>query len=231
MANYNQSYRAKNLGKNRNGKDRDVKFIVLHDTAGNGGIGDVKYLASDPEGRGVSVDFVVPKDGTVYQLNPSLPKYWTFHAGRNTFFRDYSNGNVNVHSVGIEIGQKANMKGLDPAYPDVQVVAVAELCRDLCTGFGLSKTDITTHSKIIRDGSRSDPRNFPWTRFWEVFNGAGAVVGEAVSASMWHVVKPGDTLWGLSRLYLTSVESIKALNNMNDTSNVITLGQRLLVKE
>lgn len=223
------SLKAKNLGR-RNGK---VEFIVLHDTAGSGGRGDAEYLANDPEKRGISVDFCILKDGTIYQLNPDLKGRCTFHAGRSTSFRGRTNAGVNQHSVGIEIAQKANMKGLSVAYPEAQVRAVAEVCRYLCSQFGLSKTDITTHSKIIRDGSRSDPRNFPWEAFWDFFNnehGLDDANGVRLTA-ITHTVRPGDTLYTLARTYTTTVERIKALNDMNDFSNIIHPGQELKVKE
>jgi N-acetyl-anhydromuramyl-L-alanine amidase AmpD len=220
--------KAKNLGL-RTGR---VKFIVLHDTAGNGGRGDAEYLANDPEKRGVSVDFCILKDGTIYQLNHDLKRRCTFHAGRNTAFRGHTNGGVNQNSVGIEIAQKANMKGLSPAYPEAQVRAVAEVCQHLCRLFNLTKLDITTHAKIIRDGSRSDPRNFPWERFWEMFNEKGPQAPESiVNSPIYHFVQEGDTLYSLSRKYTTTVERIKALNEMNTPSNVIELGRTLKVKE
>lgn len=226
---FNTSLKAKNLAV-RKGK---VEFIVLHDTAGSGGYNDVVYLANDPEKRGVSVDFVVPKDGVIYQLNHNLKGRYTFHAGRKTAFRGRVNGGVNSHSIGIEIAQKAKMQGQNPHYPTPQVRAVAEVCRFICKEFGLTKLDITTHAKIIRDGSRSDPREFPWELFWSYFNN---VIGDSeVDASthprISHTVVDGDTLYSLAKHYLTSVEKIKALNDMNTASNVIVPGQVLIVKE
>lgn len=224
---FDKSLSAKNTGT-RSGR---VEFIVLHDTNGNGGPGDAKYLANDPDKRGISVDFCVTKDGTMFQLNHDLKNRCTFHAGRHTRFRGRTNGGVNQHSIGIEIAQKADMKGLDPAYPDVQVAAVAEVCRYLCQEFRLEKTDITTHAKIITDGTRSDPRNFNWELFWKLFNNQGGEVGSRVDTQRYHIVRAGDTLYSLAKKYTTTVEQIKALNSMNTPSNVITQGQDLLVKE
>lgn len=223
----NRDYTAKNLHARGQAKP---EFIVLHDTAGNGGLGDVKYLAQDPEKRGVSVDFVIPKDGTIYQLNPDLRKRYTSHAGRKTSFRGRSNANVNKYSVGIEIGQRASLV----EYPEVQVASVAETCAYLCRELGLDKTDITTHAKIITDGSRSDPRQFPWPVFWVFFNEFSGLVSPGSATDdprIYHVVKRGDTLYSLSQEYLTSVEHIKALNGMDDRSNTIHVGQKLVVKE
>lgn len=221
MVKVDRTYTAKNLVER--GK-YTPKFIVLHDTAGNGGLGDVKYLANDPEGRGISVDYCVPKDGKIYKLNPDIVRYGTNHAGRATSFRGVSGSIVNRSSIGIEIGQKADITGLNPLYPEVQVKSVGELCRKLCDDFELTKTDITTHAKIITDRSRSDPRQWPWDLFWVYFDGEE-------KQPIYHVVEAGDTLWSLSRKYLTSVESLKAMNSMNDRSNIIRVGQKLLVKE
>lgn len=52
--------------------------IVLHDTAGNGGHGDTKYLAHPTDGRRVSVDFTVERDGGIWKLNPDLEKFRAF---------------------------------------------------------------------------------------------------------------------------------------------------------
>lgn len=227
MVTTSREYTAKNLNK-RNGAK--IEFIVLHDTAGNGGLGDVKYLANDPERRGVSVEYVIPKDGTIYQLNPDPFTYCTNHAGRKTKFRGYLNHQVNRHSIGIEIGQRVNMRDLNPKYPEAQIFAVADLCSSLCSIHGLDKTDITTHSKIITDGSRSDPREFPWDQFWKFFNrGVGSGVHE--DRKIEHVVVKGDTLYSLSVKYLTSIEKLKALNGMSTMNNNIKVGQKLIVKE
>lgn len=56
--------------------------------------------------------------------------------------------------------------------------------------------------------------------------------GKASSASTSntiHTVTHGDTLWGISRKYGTTVDNIKALNGLK--SNVIVVGQKLIVKK
>lgn len=232
--NANRTLTAKNLGQRKGAK---VRGIVLHDTAGSGTSGDAKYLANDPEERGVSVDFCITKDGTIYQLNPDMVKYYTFHAGRKTRWvtKQIQGQSVNKGTVGIEIAQKAKIESvLDPKYPDVQVRAVAEVCAYLCQKFQLNKLDITTHKDLITDGSRTDPRQFPWAEFWGYFNMSAMLSTDSTPAdhnSIYHDVVAGDTLWGLANKYNTKIEVIKALNNMNTMSNVITVGQKLLVKE
>lgn len=217
--------------------------ICLHDTAGSGTHNDTKYLAHPGDGRVVSVDFTVERDGSIYQLNPKLEKYCTFHAGRATKWiaagRVFRNRSVTQVLIGIELAQKANLS-LAPVWPDEQVKSVAELCVYLCGKFNLSKEQITTHAKIITDGSRSDPRQFPFTNFWNEFNAAAdvpnlpvggppegsATLGQPVT----YTVVPNDSLWKIAKQFATTVEELKAINNMSEASNLIRPGQTLIVK-
>lgn len=215
-----RDFTARNLGSGQ----RTVKGIVLHDTAGSGKINDVRYLANPGDGRVVSVDFCVTRDGNIYQLSPDLKRNWTFHAGRATRFKGHINGAVNKHTIGIEIVQKADLS-LSPLYPEAQVKSVAELCAFLCEEFDLPKDDITTHAKIITDGSRSDPRRFPFDKFDEFFNTASSD-----QETVKHTVVAGDTLFALAKRFKTTIEEIKRLNGINEASNLITVGQTLIVK-
>lgn len=242
--NINNSLRAVKLNEYNSGSRPKIMAIVLHDTAGAGTVGDAKYLAADADHRGISVDFVALRTGEIYKLNPDLTRFSTNHAGRNTHLRTLDgaqipvggppvlNGNVNAHTIGIEISHKANPAQDSPLWPDEQIVAVAELCKDLCDKFALTREDITTHAKIITDGSRSDPREFPWTVFWAGFDGTADENAAPLvpSTAVYHEVVAGDTLWGLANTYQTTVEAIKALNNLNTPSTIINVGQRLLVK-
>ena len=205
---------------------RQVVGIVLHDTAGSGKINDVKYLANPSDGRVVSVDFCVTRDGEIFQLSPDLRKNTMFHAGRKTKFKGLVNGAVNRGTIGIEIVQKADLS-LSPLYPEAQVRAVAELCAHLCKEFGLSRSDVTTHAKIITDGSRSDPRQFPFTKFDGIFS--SSLNGGGINP-VTHTVVAGDTLFALANKFDTTIEEIKKLNGINEASNLITVGQVLIVK-
>lgn len=226
-------YKAKNLGL-RYGA---IKGIVLHDTAGAGTENDVKYLATDPEHRNISVDFVVLRDGQIYQLNPYLDSRCTFHAGRNTKFKSMVNASVNQGTVGIEISQKANIKLSSPIWPREQVEAVAELCVWLCSKFRLEKTDITTHAKIITDGTRTDPRLFPFDEFWAYFNGHAVVSDQnpetqntSLASKIFHTVQTGDTLTDIAHHYHKSIEELKVLNSI-ENENLIHVGQKLQITE
>ncbi|WP_338581766.1 peptidoglycan recognition family protein [Pseudomonas sp. MAG733B] len=149
--------------------------IVLHDTAGSGKHNDTLYLQNPQDGRKVSTDFTVERDGSIWKLNPDLPKYYCNHAGRATQWRTYKNAAVNRVTLGIEIVQSSKL-ALTPLYPDEQVRSVASLCAWITSAFGLTASDITTHRQIITDGSRSDPRKFPfddelgfWHYYWDAY--------------------------------------------------------------
>lgn len=164
----NTSLQAKYLAK----RTQTIKGVVLHDTAGSGTHNDTRYLANPSDGRKVSVDFTVERDGSIWQLNPALTKFCCAHAGRHTKFKASRDAQVNHATVGIEIVQKANLS-LQPLYTPEQVQAVAHLCAWLCQEFKLEPADITTHRNVITDGSRTDPRRFPFegdNGFWYWFH-------------------------------------------------------------
>lgn len=231
--NINKSIRAKNYG-GPNTVKRTVQKIILHDTAGSGQLGDVNYLANDPEKRGISVDFAITRDGTIWQLTPNVKTCWTFHAGRNTRIGSAINGRVNQISVGIELVHKAKAHLQLPLWPTPQVQACADLCRWLCEEFNLTPDDITTHAKIVTDGSRSDPREFPFPQFWAMFSQTQVAeltdpVPVTAPLSTYTVVA-GDNLWKLAQRWQTTVEALKSVNNMNTASNTIIPGQVLRMR-
>jgi len=69
--------------------DGHPRMMVLHWTGGEGG---AEQVARTLAKRRLSVDFVVEKDGTIYQLNTNIAGRYTLHAGR-----------ANKASVGVEI--------------------------------------------------------------------------------------------------------------------------------
>jgi N-acetyl-anhydromuramyl-L-alanine amidase AmpD len=220
-----------------------IEAIVLHDTAGSGTHNDTKYLANPGDGRKVSVDFTVERDGAIYQLNPSLRTKHANHAGRATKLivngRTFRNNDVTQRTIGIEIVHAANPAKFDPVWPGAQIEAVAFLCAKLCKDHGLTKAQVTTHAAIITDGSRSDPRGFPFPDFWDYFNhyaNDGTVSGGGnpapLSNPVYYTVVDGDTLWSIAKRHNTTVEAIKALNpSLATPSNLITPGEFLKVKK
>lgn len=233
---------AKNLGKPRFtiGGKVHIAGVCLHDTAGTGKHNDTRYLANPGDGRAVSVDYCIERDGSIWQLNPDLTKFFTFHAGRATRFTDkngrkFANRDVTRVLIGIELNQAAKMN-LSPLWPAEQIQAAAELCLFLAQTFGFGKEQITTHQRIITDGSRTDPRKFPFSDFWFYFNKAANIpavdnpAGPLGQPVMYEVVA-GDSLWKIANRYQTTIEHLKALNGIDTASNLIKPGQKLIVKK
>jgi len=218
--------------------------IVLHDTAGSGTHNDTKYLANPQDGRRVSVDFTAERDGSIWKLNPDLDKFHCAHAGRATKFKGFMNNEVTRRTIGIEICQKADLS-LSPVYTDAQIKAVANLCAWLVTQYKLTTSDITTHRNIITDGSRSDPRKFPfegsggfWQLYWEAM-GKGdehevSVVmpktPDIESGERSHVVALRDTLSSIAKKYYGKATLYTLIMKANGLqSDVIVPGQVLLI--
>jgi len=221
-----------------------VTGIFLHDTAGNGTHNDTLYLVKPGDGRKVCVDFTVERDGSIWKLNPDLNKYYTPHAGRKTKFKGLVDNQVTRAMIGIEICQKANLS-LSPLYPEAQVKSVALLCAWLVDHYKLTTSDVTTHRQIITDGSRADPRKFPfdgdkgfWQFYWEA-KGQGdthEIANEMPKipdpAKVTHTVVKGDTLSSIAKKTLGKAnlwEKIAQANGLSGTT--IVPGQVLTIPQ
>jgi len=231
----NTNLRAKHLGE----RQKPICGVILHDTAGSGTHNDTKYLANPSDGRTVSVDFTVERDGSIWQLNPNLREHATFHAGRNTKFKEFRNRDVTLRTLGIEIVQKANLS-LTPTYTETQITAVARLCAALCGEFNLQSADLTTHAAVITDGSRTDPRKFDFDTFWLEFRraiGQGEVaeaahdmtkISEAETPTeIVYSVKKGDTLSKIGKKFGVTIKALKERNQL--ASDLIIIGQSLII--
>lgn len=225
---------------------KKIVGIVLHDTAGTGTHNDTLYLADPRDGRKVSIDFTVERDGTIWKLNPDLDKFYAMHCGRATRYKGLVNGEVTRATIGIEICQKADLS-LRPFYTDAQVKSVGQLCAWLTWKFNLDTADITTHRNIITDGSRSDPRQFPfdgangfWSCYWEA---KGKGDEHEASATMTktpdiskkeptHSVKAGETLFGIARKHYGKGSLYPLIEKANALKKGLILpGQVLLIPD
>lgn len=218
-----------------------IDGIVLHDTAGSGTHRDTIYLRDSPEkNRHVSVDFTAERDGSLWKLNPDLKKYACAHAGRATKFKGKVNGSVTRSTIGIEICQHVKL-ALKPLYPLEQVRAVAHLCAWLCQEFKLTYADITTHRQIITDGSRSDPRQFPFTGekgfdyfFWEA-QGKGDMYLASLNirkipeeGQKSYTVKKGDGFYAIARTLALKPAALASVNGLT-LNSLLVPGQVLRV--
>ena len=133
--------------------------LVLHYTGMRDGASAVAWLC-DPA-SGVSCHYVVEEDGAVLQLVPEARRAW--HAGRSFWAGDTD---LNSSSIGIEIVNGGHDFGL-PGFPDRQVEAVVDLCRDILARHGIAPERVLAHSDIA-PGRKQDPgERFPWRRLAE----------------------------------------------------------------
>lgn len=217
-----------------------IHGVMLHDTAGTGLHNDTVYISNPSDGRKAGIDFTIERDGTIYELNHDLKTRYAFHASRATRVKlpgiTLAGNAVSKGFVGIELCHKLDPKKQLPIWPETQVRAAAALCLWLASEFGFGKEAVITHAKAVTDGSRSDPRDFPFDLFWTIWNqtaGTPAINPQAPGLGMpiFHVVAAGDTLWRLAVRYKTSIDSIRLLNGMEAREETIQIGQKLLVKK
>lgn len=133
----------------------DIDSIILHHTAGSSASGAESTLNS----RGLSVHYIVDKDGTIYQMVGDERR--AFHTGAGTGRWT----NANSRSIGIEI---VNLGNGSDRYTEAQYRALEQLVPYLAQRYNVSANHIVGHSQIGypgRPASNPEPsENFDWQR-------------------------------------------------------------------
>ncbi|ATQ68544.1 MULTISPECIES: N-acetylmuramoyl-L-alanine amidase [Methylosinus] len=141
------------LSPNQGERLRPVSSLILHYTGMPSAAGALRLLTS--EEAQVSSHYFVDEDGTILQLVPEARRAW--HAGRSFWAGEED---MNSASIGIEIVHPGHV---DPhPFPDRQIEAVAQLCRDICARNAIAPRRVLGHSDIAI-GRKIDPGEFfPW---------------------------------------------------------------------
>lgn len=129
--------------------------IVLHATVGEARP-SLNWLANP--NSGVSIHYLVDRDGTVYQMVSEELRAW--HAGPSSYngLSDWNN-----FSIGIEMVNRND--GVDPYDPPL-VEATRKLCVYLVSKYHIQPNMIVTHAMISGAlTGKSDPRGFPLQEF------------------------------------------------------------------
>jgi len=135
---------------------RAIDMLVLHYTGMQSAAEAIDRLC-DPEAK-VSAHYVVEEDGTLWRLVPEERR--AFHAGVSCWQGEQ---NLNHCSIGIEIVNPGHEWGYR-AFPEAQMAAVEELCRDILSRWRIPAYRIVGHSDIAPD-RKSDPGElFDWRR-------------------------------------------------------------------
>lgn len=148
---------------NHNERLHPVDMLVLHYTGMVDGPAAIERLR-DPASN-VSAHYVVEEDGRIFKLVSEDRRAW--HAGRSRWQGDED---LNSRSIGVEIVNGGHEFGLPP-YPDAQMDAVIELCRDILLRWPIPPVRIVAHSDIAPDRKDDPGERFAWDRL------AGAGIG------------------------------------------------------
>ncbi|MEK1875374.1 MAG: N-acetylmuramoyl-L-alanine amidase, partial [Rhizobium altiplani] len=125
-----------NHGERAGGRKPDM--ILLHYTGMPTPDGALEWLCRDESQ--VSSHYFVQEDGEVLQLVPEERRAW--HAGKSYW---QGETDINSLSIGIEIANAGHPGGL-PEYPQEQIQAVIELCRDCGQRWSIAPERVLGHS-------------------------------------------------------------------------------------
>ena len=131
-------------------------MLILHYTGMTSAAAALDRLC-DPEAR-VSSHYVVEEDGAVWRLVPEERRAW--HAGESGWL---GRRDINAHSIGIEIVNPGHEFGYR-AFPEPQIDAVEQLCRDIATRWTVAPRLVLGHSDVAPHRKRDPGELFPWRR-------------------------------------------------------------------
>ncbi|MGQ3672064.1 N-acetylmuramoyl-L-alanine amidase [Xanthobacter sp. TB0136] len=146
-----------------------VDMLLLHYTGMETAEAAIAIMQK-PEAE-VSCHYVVLEDGAVVQMVAEENRAW--HAGRSMWEGE---SDTNSRSIGIEIVNPGHSGGLPP-YPEAQIAAVVELCRDILSRHAIRADRVLAHSDVAPARKHDPGENFPWERLHAA--GIGHLVPEA----------------------------------------------------
>jgi N-acetylmuramoyl-L-alanine amidase len=109
-----------------------------------------------PTGRPVSAHYVVEEDGAIHALVPEDRRAW--HAGISHWRGREA---LNDCSIGVEIVNPGHEFGYRD-FPDAQMAAVLDLCRDILGRHDIPARNVVAHSDIAPDRKQDPGEKFAW---------------------------------------------------------------------
>ncbi|MBX5157755.1 N-acetylmuramoyl-L-alanine amidase [Rhizobium sp. NZLR8] len=141
-----------NHGERTDGRRPDM--VLLHYTGMPTADGALDWLCR-VESQ-VSSHYFVHENGEVVQLVPEARRAW--HAGKSSW---QGETDINSLSIGIEIANAGHPGGL-PDYPNEQITAVTELCRDCVKRWSIAPERVLGHSDVAPIRKVDPGEKFPW---------------------------------------------------------------------
>lgn len=145
---------------NFNDRKLPISMLVLHYT-GMESAEAARDRLCDASAE-VSAHYLVLEDGSVEQLVNEDKRAW--HAGVGSW-----NGitDVNSASIGIEIVNGGHnfplADGSLPPFPDMQILAVIKLCKEIIERHDIPQSNIVGHSDIAPARKEDPGEHFPWS--------------------------------------------------------------------
>ncbi len=141
----------------KNYSERNPQIVVIHYTTEESAEKSLHTLRTRNNGGPVGVQYLVGRDGKIYQLVKDNKAAW--HAGGG---RWGAMSNLNASSIGIELDNS----GYD-AFPDVQIEALVALLGDICKRNHIPRRSVIGHEDLA-PGRKIDPGAlFPWKRLYD----------------------------------------------------------------
>jgi N-acetylmuramoyl-L-alanine amidase len=179
-----------NHGERAGGRRPDI--ILLHYTGMPSAEQALSWLCN-PESQ-VSSHYFVHEDGRIVQLVEESRRAW--HAGKSAWGGETD---INSCSIGIEIANAGHPGGL-PSFPEKQIEAVVELCRDCGKRWDIKPERVLGHSDVAPIRKVDPGENFPWQKLY--LDGIG------------HFVEPAPISGGRFFQLGESGQPIEALQSM-----------------
>jgi N-acetylmuramoyl-L-alanine amidase len=145
-----------NHGERAGGRKPDM--IILHYTGMPSHQEALAWLCCDESQ--VSSHYFVHESGDVIQLVPEERRAW--HAGKSSW---HGEGDINSRSIGIEIANAGHPGGL-PDFPEEQIRAVIELCRDCGERWSIAPELVLGHSDVAPIRKVDPGERFPWSELY-----------------------------------------------------------------
>ena len=136
---------------------RKPMLIVLHYTEQESVEQSLRTLRTGNSEGPVSAHYLIGERGDLYQLVADERRAW--HAGGGSWG---TISDVNSASIGIEIDND----GREP-FTEPQIATLLRLLDDLCTRYGIPRTNIIGHADMAPVRKIDPGRLFPWQRLAE----------------------------------------------------------------
>lgn len=153
-----------------------VKYLILHYTGMKTGKEALDRLCD--EASKVSAHYLIEEDGRVFSLVPEDKRAW--HAGLSAWEGDRD---INGLSIGIELvnpgHDSPNYKGDYRAFPDVQMLSLMGLCKDILARHDIKPWHVLGHSDVAPDRKCDPGELFDWQRLAAEGIGAWPSLGQS----------------------------------------------------